>query len=608
MKNILILTIAFLFLFQQSFSQASLAAEDFIEDLTAKTGNEKISYSVIKDAKNSDQWYYIPREVRVSEKVLVNGTKEPEFSLVKYQYPDPKNYQKTKEGGIIQFTVVFAPKEGVVEQLRSELIKKTNNPKIRLGALPMKTAKFRLLKPDTTFLATALPSEGIAPTIASQKMAFVIPITDIGADVYDALIKRTGVGMNVIYTYKGLTPASGFKVTVNWDNVYNFFSKNTKIYAEASYLSFGGRAQSERQDISKSLKESKCIHVEMETGEAAKDSLLNLYLDPIMKKIEAEVYNANFKATASRDSILMAQSVNSQRPKEQGFWSGFFKKFGGGVDYSRAIKNVSERRTGSDTITFNVRNEVERQTLMGGFIGIGEYKYTDEMLEKKGIVLKVSAGNWEKALIQLPQAIDPSSGIKGINFDVSLKNKDKFDSESVTWNPQDGWKDLHGNKRTAVLFPLFGKVNASNPIGSLNFDTKLKIITDDVIEVIGKTKAFNGSENVDPLQNIVGMIRIKTSNLTWRKITQQESNLEYVDVEIKQGVRHIQSVLEPSKNNGTWVEPMPFAWVIKKNEPIDIKIIFKLKDGTKIAWSGNKKYDSINEISLSDSDFNPQKQ
>src|SRR5688500_12456949 len=65
--------------------QASLLTEDIIDDIPVKPGgDEKKAYSVtvVRDAYQRDQWYYVPNAPRLVERVI-DGKRYPEFALVK---------------------------------------------------------------------------------------------------------------------------------------------------------------------------------------------------------------------------------------------------------------------------------------------------------------------------------------------------------------------------------------------------------------------------------------------------------------------------------------------------------------------------------------------
>ena len=84
-------------------AQASLASEDIIDEVVVKIGDESHRFTVIRDAINKDQWYYAPDQPRLSERRMSNGNREPEFTLVRYQFRDPANPEALAEGGFMQF-------------------------------------------------------------------------------------------------------------------------------------------------------------------------------------------------------------------------------------------------------------------------------------------------------------------------------------------------------------------------------------------------------------------------------------------------------------------------------------------------------------------------
>src|ERR1043165_4978880 len=70
------------------YAQASLLTEDIIDDIKVKPGgDEKKAYTVtvVRDAFQREQWYYVPNAPRLVERII-NGKRYPEFALVKYQY------------------------------------------------------------------------------------------------------------------------------------------------------------------------------------------------------------------------------------------------------------------------------------------------------------------------------------------------------------------------------------------------------------------------------------------------------------------------------------------------------------------------------------------
>ena len=51
-------------------------------------------YTVYQDAQVSEQWYYMPNELRVAERVDVNGNVRPKMTILRYQYQDIKTKER----------------------------------------------------------------------------------------------------------------------------------------------------------------------------------------------------------------------------------------------------------------------------------------------------------------------------------------------------------------------------------------------------------------------------------------------------------------------------------------------------------------------------------
>ena len=104
-------------------AQASLAAEDIIDEVPVKLGNLTERFTVIRDAIHQDQWYYAPDQPRLAEHVGANGQREPEFTLVRYQFKDPANPEALAEGGFLQFAITLALPPEALSQLTTFVLK-----------------------------------------------------------------------------------------------------------------------------------------------------------------------------------------------------------------------------------------------------------------------------------------------------------------------------------------------------------------------------------------------------------------------------------------------------------------------------------------------------
>src|SRR5207253_9172288 len=115
--SVFALAIALLICPRVARAQASLAAEDIIDEVAVKLGNLTERFTVIRDAIHQDQWYYAPDQPRLAEHVGANGQREPEFTLVRYQFKDPANPEALAEGGFLQFAITLALPPEALPQL-----------------------------------------------------------------------------------------------------------------------------------------------------------------------------------------------------------------------------------------------------------------------------------------------------------------------------------------------------------------------------------------------------------------------------------------------------------------------------------------------------------
>src|SRR5262249_20809046 len=99
-----------------ALAQASLAAEDLIDEVEVAVDGTKETYTVIRDAVRRDQWYYMPKTVRLYERT-VQKKNEPEFALLRHQYEDPAAPGGKVEVGSLVFAVTLGAPEGVQTDL-----------------------------------------------------------------------------------------------------------------------------------------------------------------------------------------------------------------------------------------------------------------------------------------------------------------------------------------------------------------------------------------------------------------------------------------------------------------------------------------------------------
>lgn len=577
-------------------AQASLVSGDIIDDI--KVGGE--AFTVVRDAKRREQWYYVPDTPRLYERVS-NGKPEPEFTLLKYQFDDPKHHGNLLEGGLLQFSASLMVPADVIEQLRKEISTRKSVPKeqIRLSAMPIKSAEVLLYTPQTdTLLAEAPKGNGIAPTFATQKMVFTVPLTAIGADVYTGLVNSaTGVPLMVTYTYEGLTPPQGFTVHVDYDQTYKHYSESSKFRAEASYMGlFGGSYQSTRESVFNELINNHCIQVHIDTGANFTMAQAQEYLQPILARINSEL----LEASKPPDKIDPAKAPD---PGGGGWW--------GSVGYSVATKSETDRKHGTEDYDFHVQNVEERKTVASGFVGIG--KYPKEVQDR---LVFNSVGTFKRAFFLLPSVEDVDQmGIRQVELKVNFRTgmRSLLDNpKTVIWTAaQQSWSD--GSDVLKIIpFGLGGYGLTEEQIKQIKFVESIRISLKNgsPLEYNESVDAFNGTLGVPRPRDNFDVVTVDGQQLSWKRLD-NTSPLEAVEVTLTSGNRTLSDTLRPQLNNGAWTIPQPLYWVVghkvgQPADPLSATIKFRLADGRIINWNhnGDLRQQSISStVVLYDSDW-----
>jgi hypothetical protein len=177
-------------------AQASLAAENIIDDVSVTTSNG-------------------------------NGKVRPKMTILRYQYTDPGS-NDTKEGGVLVATFTYAIEPECVEQVKAQIKqRKSLTMDITLSAIPLNTSTIDFLSSSNEFIGNVEAKSVSAisgATSASQEMTISYNLTGLGASVMSALSKSGGgIPVRANITYNGLSAPCGYKINGQWDNVYRYF-------------------------------------------------------------------------------------------------------------------------------------------------------------------------------------------------------------------------------------------------------------------------------------------------------------------------------------------------------------------------------------------------
>jgi hypothetical protein len=431
-------------------------------------------------------------------------------------------------------------------------------------------------------IASTPQGPGIAPTFATQKVAFSVPLTRIGSDVFDTLVNgNTGLAVAVEFDYKGLTPAAGFTITVDWDQAYRHYSSDKQFRGEAAALgSFGLKASVDRSKVFNKLTSNRIIQVEVTEGGSFTAEKAATYVDQILARINTELTTALAPPTA----VAPAQA---QDPKgAEGFVDKLKNTLTGSVGYSVTMKDERSVKKGRERIEFRSRQMEARKTVAGGFVGIG--RYPKEVRER--LVTIVPPGPWKSAFFMLPSVGDgQQAGITQVDLQVRLKHRGQpHDAQTVVWKPDAGWIGRDGKPRVVLAFGLLDLRRIDPQLEGVTFESVAQItVRNDVVHVTQEFPLEGGSgvALIPPLA-LAKVVRVDGSRLDWKGLN-AESDLQLVSVVLRSGQKSFTGRLAPRNINGQWAPPEPLVWIVPRGVEVTAEIRFVRADGTEVPWKRN---------------------
>jgi hypothetical protein len=560
---IVILTAIPSFITGFAHSQPSLSADD-TKELVIEYSGKKESFTLLRDATNRSQWYYVPNEPRLTEKII-NGVANPELTLLRYQFVDPGSQGHSFDGGILQFAVNLSPDENGLTALKAALKSELDaavggSPaNLSLAPLPLKSAQasiYTLGGGDSSRLISKSFGTGLFPTFASQKAPFVLYLTKWGADINDALIgnsvsSNTGVPVAVTLTYQGLTPPAHLRIKANYSKIFDHYSQDKTFAAKVSYFGlFGASTQMRWSTINERLSANGALIVEKITNEEISDENMNKVMQDVMKRIN--------------DQILQILSPPPSIPPASADMPSFNDRFGG-VGYNVSTKNVHFDASFVDEFTWDERKLVVRSTLAGGFIGLG--KYPQEIRNRA--VQFVPSFDWDMAYFVLPD-IGLLSQLQQVQISTELKNAEAHVStQSGKWTPTKGWRKLPDDRDSistldfSITDLLHNGVNRNN----------LKFITTTTVLQAGRQTILKDTQNVvqgsipiAPPSEGLSTIVFDPADLQFKNINTSAGRLLRVSVSLKVKDKIYSDVIQPKLDNAQYKFPNALVWVVKNED------------------------------------------
>jgi hypothetical protein len=298
--------------------------------------------TVLGEVGNPSQFYYVPLAPRL---VVTKGV--PALSLLTYQLGTTA---APASGGILQFTVDYSLSASEISELAGKL-----GGNVKVSALPLKNARVSLFGVAAgTDFANQVFGEGVASSIETQVMAFSVRLTELGADVYERLLKSTtGIGVSIVADFEGLLPPDAVSIDIDWDKAYSLYSINSEFRARVSapFVSVSGQASFE--SVKQSLAEERVIVVSY-TGER-----VPTFVDEYIRSAIARM-NEKFIDVRPRPPSVSA-------PEPGGGW---------GFQGTAALRKVedSTRIRGREKLRFDGRTRSSRSVRMDGFVSLNSFE------------------------------------------------------------------------------------------------------------------------------------------------------------------------------------------------------------------------------------------
>lgn len=571
----------------------SLDSSNILEDVTVTLDGQETSVTVLRDAFNDRQWYYIPKRPRLVEK-KVEGKTVPVFMLYRWQAPDPANPNQLIDSGVLQFSATFALPATVVEQIRAAIAQRRHVPasEVILTALRPKSAVVTVYAPggESKFV-NVVDGAGKAPLYATQEMPFNIELTKLGAAIYPALVSGNGgIKLQVAFVYSGLTEPAGFSVEVNYRQAHSLYSRDARFRAEASYFGyFGASYESRTSELRSKLENAGAIKVRITEGSNFRMEDVDRYLQPILKRIN--------------DQILETFRPPSEVPA-QAAWNPRTGTFGG-VNYTVATKSEERIRSHTETIDFSVRTYEERETAAGGFIAIGDYP---EDIRRQLITVINPQFNPELHML-LPQFGDDQTAgsLRAAALRVEIMDgTNQIRKIEATWKPSYGalWEVYNpivgaNVKADYLKIPLADLRQNGHDLGALKVRSTLKLSSpyqgDIPVVIVRETPLKEAySELIEP-QSWIKSVTVDANRLSWQGIGEPETpspnakRVAAVELKIEHAGRTVTRTLSPRNVNGRLAPPDAFLWTVPaadlSNQPVTLRVDFHLSDGSVVTWS-----------------------
>lgn len=538
-------------------SSAQVTEENQIMDVLVKSPiGEAMSYTLLRDYKNKNQWYYEPRRLRLVEKKTPGGKVMPDFYIIKYQYYDKKARNGIGQGGLLQLLFTFSAYPEEEEQLNIYIKKQTNNPNAKVACMRYKTSNY-IIAPmgNNNFLAENYEYKPLPGTVSAGNMAVSIPLTDVGASV----LQKAGIVIDNVLVYEAYKAPCGGTIKGTWNNIYSYAEKLKTMGGGLSIAGIKLGGTYSKKEIKEDFKKN--MNLDIIEYDCGKDDNTSPFLDGVVKMIQDEVFTKNeiglateiqaLKDLLAKNDPNLSQSVIDKIKSAIQTTETSFRA-------SYANKTIKQTKTGTISYSMNKYTLVSKSNVISGVLSLAQYNLSEEDVKKHITEVSVD-GEYPYACFSLPHLFDESERIIGASITI---RPPVGNSLNASFTNKSGWINTDGEPITSLSFPLLGiskedlrkqVFKADVSIQSL-FSNNSIFLKDVPIEALGQ------SNNLDVIRQLFQKIIVTpgtSSELSFYSLTGNVSDLEFVKVAFKNSKENsvISKDLRPEEVDGKIYPP-----------------------------------------------------
>ena len=601
------------------YAQASLAAEDIVDDITVTTKQgEERTYTVFRDSQSPEQWFYMPNRIRVAEK-KINGELRPKMTIILFQR---QNEDELVEGGLLTATFTMGIEPEVIDEVKSQILngmkdsflkkhkRKMEISDIKLTSMPLESSTIEFISADGDFTGeTSAAMSFSGATSANQEMVISYKLTALGASIFKGLATApsNGIAMRATVTYKGLTTPCGYSITGNMDNVYSYYEKQTKLEGGFKLGPFKAGASKTTQKVREGLEKIQGIEIneikcESEGDKSAGDDNFNT----LLARVQSEVFDDSFIKTTQNLEELQSLYASTKDPKLK---QVLLDKMAGtesslSVGYQNSVKDIKKRQKGEFNYSYSGQNIVTKTTTFGGELSFSNYGLkSEEELVDEGYVINIDANSdFPSVIIGLPTEMPED--LSSVVLEVSYTNSDdNTHTESAQWSNAEGWVSAKGEQKEFLQFHFIGETNKGR-VQEPDFDFSLRVYSDlpnANFKIEKNIKLTQGNRIIEGVKDLTDVIVINAEDLSFRKLTNNDSDLQNAVLTVKTNEMSITKVIKPYYINSNPVLPKTINIMLPKNNlPVTTSLTYKTYKGLKIK---RKESIIVGENDLVDSDW-----